>query len=83
MNSDKELQRRGRDTTLECSAIRLVDAIAKLGAIEAVTRLTYFEASPTKDQEAYKRWSELNEAVAQVKQILQDRKNSETEPEAK
>lgn len=69
--------RAGRDTTLECASIRLIDAIAKLGEFEPITKVTYFEASPSKDAEAFKRWTELNDALALVKHVLNDRKASE------
>jgi hypothetical protein len=71
------LHRRGRDTTLECAAIRLLESIAKLGEFEPASKLTYFEESPTKNGECQKRWLELNDAGALVKRVLADRKSSE------
>jgi hypothetical protein len=74
-----DAQRRGRDTTLECAAIRLRGAVAALAKAAPGTKITYFEASPTKDDEAYKRWTELNDSLALLNGILADRKASEVE----
>jgi hypothetical protein len=72
-------QRRGRDTTLEMSAIRLVEALAKLAEHPpgVTPAITYFEASPSKDVECGARWIELNDSIALVKRVLADRKASE------
>jgi hypothetical protein len=78
-----DAQRRGRDTTLECAAIRLTEAIAKLGETQPEAKVTYFEASPTKDAECYERWVELNESIALVKRVLADRKGSESDAATK
>lgn len=75
-----ELQKQGRDTTLECAADRLLLAIKKLSENPPDQKpITYFEASPTKDPECYKRWVELNDAGALVRKLLADRKASESE----
>lgn len=71
--------RRGRDTTLECSAIRLLDAIAALSKTPPGTKITYFEASPTKDDETYRRWQELNDAGKFLRELIADRKSSEAD----
>jgi hypothetical protein len=75
--SDPDLQRRGRDTTLESAAARLLDAVAALGRFNR-DNVTYFEASPTQDAECARRWVELDSAGKLVKSILADRKASES-----
>ena len=71
-------QRRGRDITLECAVSRLLLAIEKLGENPPGKKPgTYFEASPSKDPESYKRWIELNDAGAFIRKILAARKSSE------
>ena len=78
-----DLQRRGRDTTLECLTIRLVEAIRKLSERMPDEKITYFEGSPTKDSNCYERWVELNNSIAEVKKLLAHRKASETDGEGK
>lgn len=73
-----DAQRRGRDTTLECSALRLIMAVQKLGEMTPA-KITYFEASPTKDAECEKRWRELNDAGKFLRELLADRKASESQ----
>lgn len=79
------LQRRGRDVTLECSALRLLLALERLGQYvpNAAPTITYFEASPSKNEECYKRWQELNDAGAFLRRMLAARKASEATSEAK
>ena len=75
-------QRRGRDITLECAVGRLLLAIERLGENPPDKKPgTYFEASPSKDQEAYKRWVELNDAGAFIRKTLAARKASESSGE--
>jgi hypothetical protein len=82
--ADSYLQRRGRDVTLECAAGRLLLAIKKLGENPPDQKpVTYFEASPTKDQECYERWKELNDSVAFIRKLLENRKASEADGEVK
>lgn len=76
--NDTDLQRRGRDTTLEMAALRLLDAIAALGQFTP-EKITYFEASPTKDAECHSRWVELDAAGKLVRDILKHRKASESD----
>ena len=71
------LQRRGRDTTLECATIRLIEALARLSEVDQARGITYFEGSPTKDPVCFNRWMELNDSLALVKSVLADRKASE------
>jgi hypothetical protein len=71
-------QRRGRDITLECAVSRLLLAIEKLSENPPGKKPgTYFEASPSKDPESYKRWIELNDAGAFIRKTLAARKSSE------
>jgi hypothetical protein len=73
-------QRRGRDIALECAVGRLLLAIEKLGENPPDKKPgTYFEASPSKDPEAYKRWVELNDAGAFIRKLLAARKGSESD----
>lgn len=73
-----------RDVVLEAAAQGLVNALAALsetvpgpGGTRPLHPVTYFEASPTKDDQAYKRWTELNEYVSLVKRVLETNQRSE------
>ena len=79
--SDEYLQRRGRDVTLECSAIRVLSAIEALGQFTA-EKITYFEASPLNDAESQKRWQELNDAGKFLRELLAHRKATESQSDA-
>lgn len=79
--SDEYLQRRGRDTTLEMAALRLLQAIQRLGESVPGEKITYFEASPIKSDECCRRWVALNDAGKLVKDVLANRKASESSAE--
>jgi hypothetical protein len=61
------------------SALRLLDAISALGQFVPQEKITYFEASPSRNGEALRRWQELNDAGKLVRRVLQHRKDSEAE----
>ena len=66
-----------RDVALEAAAQGLVNALAALSEHppDIKPAITYFEASPTKDPECFKRWNDLNAYVVLVKRVLESNRN--------
>lgn len=62
------LTRLDRLHALERAAARYLEAVAGLARIK--DGLTLFELSPTKDQECYEAWRELNDAGVALKALL-------------
>ncbi len=58
-----------REAQLRAALSRLHSSVLLLAA-RGNDGLTYFEGSPTKDDERQRRWQELNDAQAQAKTVL-------------
>jgi hypothetical protein len=59
-----------QETTLLMASQALLNVIRDLAATVPGQKITYFEASPTKDPEAYRRWTALNDAGKELQRIL-------------
>lgn len=46
---------------LKDAARAYMNAVRDLGEIDPITKLTYFEMSPSKDDECLRRWQQLND----------------------
>ena len=50
------------DSVLTNAATAYMNAISDLGAVNPASKLTYFEESPSKNDECFRRWLQLNDA---------------------
>lgn len=73
-----------RDVALEAASQGLVHALAALaetipgpGGTRPLHPITYFEGSPTKDEECFNRWKDLNDSIGLVKRILESNRGND------
>lgn len=64
---------RSKNAEIRTAALRLISAIEQLGEIHEYNgkRITYFEGSPTKNAECFKRWTALNHAIVDARAAME------------